>query len=805
MRTTIHNLRLAVRSLHRWGGVGFVALAILGLGIGLSVAVFTVAHALLLRPLPVRDQDRLVVLWGAASDRPFDYPLGLADGHEFTRGTRTLERAALFLYNGAGPVPIDDGEQVTRLSRALVSGAFFEVLGALPVLGRALDPGDDIRGAAPVAVLSYTAWHARYDADPGVIGRQLVTYGGGPVYTIVGVMPEGLDYPKGTGFWAPVVSSMSPDALSLMGFYVIGRLVPGAPAASAATELTSFLKGFDTSSWQSHLRGVATPWPRLVIGEVRPALIAFAAAAGLLLLITCINVATLLTVRGVARAREVALRTALGATRGQIIRQLMTENALLVIAGAALGVGMAAGAVRLFLAFAPPGVPRLTEVHLNAPALAGALVITVVATILSGLAPAILTSRLELQAALRSDSAHSATRGSRIGTEALVAAQLALALLVLAAAGAITRSLINLQRADLSFDPSHLFIAELSLRSDLLASPEKQRGMLERLVSQLRAIPGIQGISPVVAIPFSGAAGWDGQPAAAGQSPEEAAANPMLNMEVVTPSYFATLGVRVLKGRLFTDRDRDGALPVVVVSQSAAQHYWPGDDPLGKRLTMEGDSERVVTVVGVVPDTRYRDLRQALPSIYFPLGQSFFPFAPTSLAIRTDGRAADPISPIRRVIAESGLGVALVSIASFRAFLEGPLAQPRMNALLLAVFAAAGLTIASVGLFGIMAAMVRQRTRELGIRLALGASPRDLQRMVMRRGLAVAASGVYGGLLGALLANRLLVPLLYEVSPTDGVTLLLATGFLLGVASLATAVPALLSTRVDPVLALRSE
>src|SRR4051794_17302701 len=201
MRTTIHNLRLAVRSLHRWGGVVFVALATLGIGIGLSIAVFTVAHAMLLRPLPVPDQDRLVVLWGTASDRPFDYPLGLADGHEFTRGTHTLERAALFLYNGAGPVPIEDGEQVTRLNRALVSGAFFEVLGALPVLGRALRPGDDIRGAAPVAVLSFTAWHARFHADPGVIGQQVVTYGGGPVYTIVGVMPEGLDYPKGTDFW----------------------------------------------------------------------------------------------------------------------------------------------------------------------------------------------------------------------------------------------------------------------------------------------------------------------------------------------------------------------------------------------------------------------------------------------------------------------------------------------------------------------------------------------------------------------------------------------------------------------------
>ena len=275
-------------------------------------------------------------------------------------------------------------------------------------------------------------------------------------------------------------------------------------------------------------------------------------------------------------------------------------------------------------------------------------------------------------------------------------------------------------------------------------------------------------------------------------------------MEVVAPEYFATLGVPVLRGRTFTDRDREGAPPVVVVSQSVAQHYWPGVDPLGKRLIMGADVDRVVTVVGVVPDTRYRDLREARPSIYFPLNQSFFPFAPTSLAIRTDG-SSWPISGIRRVIRETAPGVALVSVASFATFLEGPLAQPRMNALLLAVFAAAALTIANVGLFGVMAAMVRQRTRELGIRLALGAAPQDLRRMVMRRGLAVATGGVLVGLLAAFLANRLLVALLYNVAPTDGVTLLVATALLLGVASLATAIPARLSTRVDPLLALRAE
>jgi predicted permease len=802
--TAIHDLRLAVRSLRRWGGVAFVALAILALGIGLSIAVFTVAHALLLRRLPVRDQARLVVLWGTASERPFNYPLGLSDGLSFARDARTLERAALFLYNGAGPIPIRDGDQVSRLHRALVSGEFFDVLGVHPALGRALGSEDDVRGAEPVAVLSHAAWHERFNADPEIIGRRVVTYGDGTVYTVVGVMPEGLDYPRGTDFWAPVVSSMSPDALSLMAFYVIGRLVPGATPASAANELTSFLKRADASSWPGHPHGVATSWPRLVIGDVRPALLAFTAAAGLLLLITCFNVANLLVVRGVTRVREIAVRSALGATRAQIIRQLLTENILLAIAGSALGIAVAASALRLFIAFAPPDMPRLGEVHLNTMALAGALAITAVAILLFGLAPAILTSRPELQAALRSDTGHSATRRSRIGTEALVAAQLALALLVLAAAGVITRSLINLQRAELSLNPSHLLIGELALQAELLASPEKQHSMLRQLLPQLEAIPGVRAVSPVVAIPFSGTAGWDGQPSAEGQSPEEAAANPMLNMEVVAPGYFETLAVPVLRGRVFTDQDREDAPQVVVVSQSAAQHYWPGGDPLGKRLILGTDLDQALTVVGVVCDTRYRDLREARPSIYFPLSQSFFPFAPTSLAIRMDG-SSWPISAVRRVIGETAPGVALVTVASFETFVEGPLAQPRMNALLLAVFAAAALTIAIVGLFGVMAAMVRQRTRELGIRLALGAAPRDLRRMVMRRGLAVATGGVLVGLLGASLANRLLVPLLYDVAPTDGVTLLVATAVLLGVASLATAVPARLGTRVDPLLALRAD
>src|SRR5437867_6271025 len=792
--------RYALRSLSRTPGFALTAILTLALGIGLATAVFTVADALLLRRLPVQDQDRIVVLWGEARDRAFNYPLGLDDVREFARQARSLERVAFFSYYGAWPKPIRDGDQISRLRRAGVSGEFFDVLGARPALGRALRAEDDVRGAAPVLVLSHGAWQLRFGGDPRVLGRRVVTLDDGVAYTIVGVMPQGIDYPMGTDFWVPVVPSGLPNDL-----YVIGRLAPGAKPADARDEMTAFFRRPERSPWQRDLTGVVHTLPRLVLGETQAPLVAFAAAAGLLLLITCLNVANLLLVRGLARVREIAVRSALGAGRRQVVGQLLAENALLAVAGGALGVVVAAAAVRSFVAVAPAGLPRLDEIQLNATALAGALGITGVAMLVFGLAPAVLTSRVELEQALRSGTRQSLGRRSRLGTEGLVAGQVALALLVLSAAGLIAKSLVKLERAELSFEPSRLLIGELAIRYDQFDTPAKQLSLLERLLRRLRAVPGVRAVTPTVAVPCSGAGGWDGKLAAEGQSIEETATDPMLNMEVVAPDYFATLGIPVLRGRIFTDADREGAPPVVVVSESAARHYWGTDDPIGKRLRMGRNLERTVSVVGVVPDTRYRDLRDALASVYFPLRQPFFPYTPTNLAIRTSGPPAELVPTIRRVISETEPGVALVNAAPFETFLEGPLAQPRLNALLLAVFAAAAVVLAAVGLFGVMATMVRQRMRELGVRLALGATAQDLRRMVMRRGLTIAGVGSVLGLCGALLANRLLVAMLYNVSPTDAVTLTLVTAALLGVAALASVIPARSSTRIDPVVALRYE
>src|SRR5213593_841076 len=790
----------AFRTLRTSPGFALTAILTLALGIGLATAVFTVADALLLRRLPVRDQDRLVVLWGQAPDRTYNYPFGLDDAREFALQTRSLERVAFFSYYGAGPKPIRDGDQISPLRRALVSGEFFDVLGARPLLGRELRAADDVTGAAPVLVLSYGAWQRRFGGDPHVLGRQVLTWDDRVAYTIVGVMPQGLDYPRGTDFWAPVVPSTVPKDL-----YVIGRLAAGRAAADAQDELTAFFWRPGGSRWGRDLRGVVHTLPRLILGDTRPALIVFAAAAGLLLLITCINVANLLLVRGLARVREIAVRSALGAGQPQVVRQLLAENALLALAGGALGVVVAAAAVRSFVAVAPAGLPRLDEIQLNTSALAGAVGITGVAMLLFGLAPAVITSRVGIEPVLRSGTRQSASRRSRLGTEGLVAGQVALALLVLSASGLVARSLIKLERAELSFEPSHLLIGDLAVRYDLFDTQAKQRTLLDGLLPRVRAIPGVRAVSPVVAAPFSGPGGWDGKFAAEGQSTEQAAANPMLNMEVVTPDYFATLGIAVRRGRVFTDADREGAPPVVVVSESVARLYWGSDDPIGKRLKIGEHLERTVSVVGVVPDTRYRELREARPSVYFPMRQPFFPFEPLTLAIRTTRPPAELVATIRRVIAEAEPGVALASAAPFGTYLEGPLAQPRLNALLLGVFAGSAVALAAVGLFGAMATMVRQRTRELGVRMALGATARDLRRMVMGHGLAVASVGSVLGLLGALLANRLLAAMLYEVAPTDLATLTAVTGLLLGVAALASFVPAQAATRIDAVIALRAE
>ena len=489
---------------------------------------------------------------------------------------------------------------------------------------------------------------------------------------------------------------------------------------------------------------------------------------------------------------------------GRIAAQLVTESALLAGGGALVGLAFAAAAVRGFVAVAPAGTPRLDEIHVSGSVIAGAIVITSLATLLFALAPTIVTSRAELQASLRAGARQSGpSRRGWLGTEAMVAGQVALAVVVLAAAGLVVRSLVKLEQIDLAFDPSRVLVAELTVaHSADIGDARKADAQVSQLLPRLEALPGVRSAAPMLTPPFAEVGGVFGRMPSEGQTPNEEAANPVMDFEVATPSFFRTLGITLVRGRLFTDEDREGTLPVVVIGESAARHYWPGADPIGRRL---GRGKNAFTVVGVVRDSHYRNMRDPRPSMYLPLRQSPFPVTPLTLVIATTGSPADLVPAVRRAVSEAVPGIAVVSATPLTTFLAAPLAQPRLDALLLALFAGAAVLLAAVGLFGVMAAAVRQRTREIGVRIALGATPARVSGAVMGRALTIAAIGATAGLLAALASTRALQSLLYSVSPTDPLTLALVIVLLLLVSLLAAYLPARRAQRVDPIVALRAD
>jgi predicted permease len=797
--TLEQDLRHALRGFRGAPTFAATVIGILALGIGLATAVFTVADAVLLRQLPVVDQNRIVVLNGEAPRKGLDnVPLDADGARDFARSTRALARAGFFLYNGAAPVTLRENGSATRLQVALVSGNYFDVLGARPLIGRPLRPEDGEAGATPVLVLSHRAWQERFGGDAAALSQQMFVQEYGRAFTVVGVMPAGLDYPRGTDAWIAIFSVIPPKTARYVSLDIIGRLTRGATLADARNEMTAFFHRNGTDAFFADVHGVVRTLPALTLGDVRPAIITFTLAAALLLLITCVNVANLLLVRGLSRVREIAIRTALGASRGRLIAQLLTEDALLALVGGALGVLVAAALVRGFIVLAPNGTPRLDEIMVNRRILFFAFAVTAIAMLLSSIVPALMAATTDVQRALRADGRQSASRASRLLAEGLVSGQVALAVLVLSAAGLLARSLLRLQRTDLAFRPTGVIVVELAREGDDL-----QTALLQRIVESVRAIPGVQGVSPVVSVPYSTTRSWQGRPTAEGQSEQDAAHNPMLDFEVVGPEFFSTLGVTVSKGRAFRATDVQGAPLVVMLSESAARHYWPDANPIGKRLVAAAGS--FTTVIGVVPDMRYRDLRDPHSTMYFPLAQSPFPFAPTTLVIRTTRALADAAAAVRGAIADVAPDVSVASAVSFGQLLAGPLAEPRMNALLLILFGLSAIALASVGLFGVLAAMVRQRRRELGIRMTLGASPGEVARLVVRRGVLLAALGTVSGLLIALGTNHVLASLLFEISPNDALTLVVVAATVAVVAMVASAIPAHTSSRIDPAIALRSD
>lgn len=800
--------RAAARRLARSPGFAITAALTLALGIGLSTAVFTVADALLIHRLPMSEQDRVVALWGATRDGQFaNFPVSYGQARDFALRTSTLQRTAFFGYEGAYPETIQEGDRAYRLRRALVSGNFFDVLGSSPALGRALRPEDDVAGARPVVVLSHRAWRGRFNGDTKIVGRRIAMVENGRTYTVVGVMPAGLDYPTGVDVWAPLVASSSGTGDSLHLAYpaldLVARLRASASVASVRAELTGYLARYVAPEWHIELRGVVTTLPDLVLGDTRPALLVVGAAAALLLLVACVNVANLLLVRGLGRARELVIRAALGASRARIAGELVAESAIVALAAGALGVLVAVLVVRAFVALAPASIPRLDEVGVDAPVLLAACGITVFSLLVFGVAPSLASSGVRAREVLHSGARGSGTRRTRLATEALVAGQVALAVMVLLGAGLMTRSIVNLQRVDLHFDPRRLLVVDLGMRHDDIDDPKKAQAVIDLVVRRVQSAPGVAAATPVINPPFAGrAAGVTARLATATQTPEQKKENPMLDLSPVAPDYFTAMGIPILAGRSLSPADREGAPAVAVIGESVARHYWGSANPIGQRLE---SGSHAYTVVGVVPDTRYRELIAPVPTVYLPIRQSFFPVVPTTLLVRTAGDPADLVPTLRRVVADADPRVTVASAAPFQALLDEPRAQPRLNALLLWVFASAAVSLAAIGLFAVVATMVRQRAREIGIRLALGATTVAVRGMVLRRGLTLAAAGAAAGMLAGLASSRYLAALLFGVSPTDRLTLIVVPGLMLVAALLASYIPARASTRIDPMSTLRGE
>ena len=806
----MNNWKDAARSLRRNPGFAVSAVGILALGIGVSTAMFGLANTVLRRPLPVRNQDRLAVVHGHGLGNIEHVPVSFTRYKAIRDASRAFSEVAGFGYGGTWPHLVDDGDRRLTLVGALVTGNFFHTLGARPVLGRLLEPADDVFGAQPVLVLSDAAWRRDFHADRGVIGHHLTLHDRKIQYTIVGVAPSGLSFPGGAEYWAPIVPFTTPAANSpgIAFLDVVGRLAPGATMEQSRGEFQGFLRhdGFDDRPRaMPGASATVESFSNAVFGNAKPILTAMAAAVALLFLITCINVGNLMLLRAASRRREIAVRRAIGARYADVARQLLVESVLISATAGAIGLALAAALWRMIGVVAPSTLPRLDDVAGSGAPVFLAVTVTCAATIIFGVAPALWAAREDpssvLQSASRSGTESSSHAAFKRG---LVVCQVALAIVVLAAAGVVTRSLARLQRLDLGFNPDRLTIVEVTWPQGGLANLPTTRAAMDGALERVQHLPGVIAATPLLVSPFSGLGGWSAEYNARATS-ADTTKRTWLNVEAVGPDYFKTFEIPVRRGRAFADADRDGAERVVIISEALARHFWPREEAVGQEIggPFIGKKNEFARVVGVVPDTRYRDLRAPMPTIYFPHRQ--FVAAQSFIGIRTAGNAADIIPVARKAIAGVDPDVVMWRARTMENLLADPMAEPRLSAALLGGFGIGALLLAAFGLYAVTATAVRSRTRELGIRVALGASPTTLYRMVLRQASSVVLIGVVVGLVGAVAAARFVQAMVFDVSPTDPASLASVTLILVGVALVAAFVPARRAARVDPVGALRAE
>lgn len=789
----IQDLRYAVRTLRRSPGFTIVALLTLSLGIGATSAIFTVVYSVLLRPLPFHDPARLYVVAGARPDGSINTRITSIPDPDFLAyqtGAHTLENVAAF--TGGRMTMLGAGEPVGVLARSVTS-SFWPTLGVQPSLGRVFRTDE-----RNTVVLSDRFWRSRFNADRAALGKTVQLDGAN--FTIAGVMPPGFDFPAGSDLWIP--AAPDPGNHHMVSLQVIGRTKPGVAPAQADAELSAISSRFD---WGGPRTARLISLHESIVGNVRKSLQIFLGAVGFLLLIACVNVANLVVARGARRTEEFATRAALGAGRFRLIRQLVTENVLLSLAGGTSGLLVAVWGETVLVSVAPPKlIPRLPEVSIDVWVLAFTVLVSLATGVLCGLAPALQISRTDLNDSMKRAAARPA--GARV-RGMLVTAEIAMAMVLLAGAGLLIRSFVRLRSVPTGFESQNVLTMSVTLSPDVYRTAQQLKTFHAEMLSRIAPLPGVVAVGAINWLPFSGMrVGGDYY---AG-SPPGTAVHFSVTKPGVSMDYFRAMGIRLLRGRFFTAQDDEHSPGVAIIGQSTANRSWPGQDPIGRHITLEDhpQPEDWLTVVGVVDDVKQDTLAaQSPPAVYQPVSQvkrSFF-LANMNYVVRTKGdyRKLEPL--LRDRLHELDPNQPIQTVAPMEELLNLSTAEPQFQSRVLGAFAAVSLLLAIVGIYGVMAYAVAGRTREIGIRMALGATTRDVRLLVLSRSAGLIAAGLVLGLAGALATTRVLRDLLFELAPTDPLTLATVATLLAAVALAAAYVPARSATRVDPVTALRYE
>ena len=801
------DLRGGLRALRRSPGFAAVAVVALGLGFGANTAIFSVFNSVLLCPLPYAEPDRLVMVWD--DDRthgvPREWP-GPDNFFDWRDQNRVF--AGMAALRDWGPILTQAGEPV-QLAGEIVSHNLFEVLGVEPALGRAFLPAEDQPDGEPVALLSHSLWQNRFGGSPAILGRSIQL--DGQSFTVIGVLPPDFRpiFTRNAQIWRTFRAARDPaQRYRSHSIWVVARLGAGVSLERASSDMQTIARRLEREYPQTNtgLGVTVMPLHEQTVGELRPALWVLLGAVGCVLLIACANVANLLLARGAERSKEIAIRSALGASRARLVRQVLVENLPLAGLGAAAGLLLGLWGVDLLVALAPPGMPRLDEVRIDGRVLGLSLLMVLLTDLLFALAPALQSARRGPGQSLQEGGrgAQSGIRGRRT-RDALVVAELALALILVVGAGLLIKSFVRLRQVDPGFQPAQLLTFSLTLSETEYPERTEVPRFFDRLLERVEQLPGVEAAGSVAFVPLSGSdtdAGFyiEGRPHPA---PGE---EPAVWVRPASPGYFRAIGIPLLAGRRFERGDHAEAPKVVLISQAMARRFWPGADPVGRRLKFgrpESDSPWR-TVVGVVGSVKHDALdTEAKTELYFPHAQ--VPYRTMSVVVRTAGDPLALVGAARRAVHALDQHLPLTDVATAEQILERSVGAPRFTMMLLATFAALALMLAAVGVYGVIAYSVSRRTQEIGVRIALGAQRRDVLGLVVREGMVLAAIGVALGIAGAWALSRVLASLLFGVTATDPATYAGMSALLIGVAVLASVLPARRAARVDPIVALRYE